>query len=88
VALHVHPRASRERVGGLHGNALRIHVTEPATDGRANRAVERALARALGVPASGVELVSGTRGRAKRARVAGEPGALADRLLALARATP
>jgi uncharacterized protein YggU (UPF0235/DUF167 family) len=62
----VKPAASRARVGGRYGeDALVVAVTEPAVDGRATAAALRALARALGVPAGDVVLVSGATSRTK-----------------------
>jgi len=82
--VHVQPRSARPSVGGLHGDALRVRVAEPPSDGRANQAVSRALAEALDVPARCVELASGARGRRKWLRIQGDPAALEQRLLGLA----
>ncbi len=54
-------------------------VTAPAAEGAANRAITRALARALGLPPSAVVLVAGERARDKVLEVAGvEAGRLAE----------
>jgi uncharacterized protein (TIGR00251 family) len=82
--IHVSPRAARERVGGLRGDALRVAVCEPPVEGEANAACVRALAGALGVSRSAVELDPGAKGRRKRVRVRGEPEALAAALRGLA----
>lgn len=82
--IHVTPRAARERVGGLHGGALRVAVREPPVEGAANDACARALARALGVGRAAVGLDPCAKGRRKRVRVAGDPAALEERLRALA----
>jgi uncharacterized protein YggU (UPF0235/DUF167 family) len=78
------PRAARERVGGCHGDALRVSVTEPPVGGAANEACARALARALGVARRDVEIDAAARGRRKRVRVTGAAEALARRLEQLA----
>lgn len=82
--VHVRPGASRDRVGGMHGDALALRVREAPREGRANDGVRRVLARALGVPARDVQLASGQRSRRKRVRVEGPGDALATRLEALA----
>jgi len=82
--IHVTPRASRERVGGLHGDALRVAVREPPVEGAANAACVRALARALHLGRDAVALDPGARGRRKLVRVAGNPEALDAALRALA----
>ncbi len=82
--IHVTPRASREQVGSLHGDALRVRVCAPPSEGEANAACVRALARALEVKAKDVDLDPGARGRRKRVRIQGEAGVLESRLRALA----
>jgi len=82
--IHVTPRASRVRVSGRRGDALRVAVTAPPLEGRANAACVEALAEAFQVARSAVTLEAGARGRRKRVRVAGPRDALARRLEALA----
>jgi uncharacterized protein (TIGR00251 family) len=68
-AVRVKPGTRREAVGGHHpgayGPALVVAVTAPAVDGKANQAVRSALARAFGVRARDVLIVSGERSRDK-----------------------
>jgi uncharacterized protein (TIGR00251 family) len=85
--VHVTPRARSARVGGLHGDALRVAVAAAPEGGAANRACIESLAEALGVRRADVSLESGARGRRKRIRVAGDPQRLAAALRAFARST-
>ena len=80
-AVRVKPGAARARVGGCYGDppALVVAVTEPAVDGRANDAVLRALARAVGVRPSRVEIASGRTARNKAVRFLDGPADLDDR---------
>jgi uncharacterized protein len=48
-----------------------VRVTRPPTDGEANRAAQRLVARALRLPPSALELVAGARSRHKRFNVEG-----------------
>lgn len=82
-AVHVRPRSRREQAGGSRGGALGVRVRVPPADGQANRAVCRVLAEALGVPASAVQLIGGTRSRQKRVRIEGPARELAARVSAL-----
>jgi uncharacterized protein YggU (UPF0235/DUF167 family) len=82
--IHVTPRAAHERVGGVHGGALRVAVREPPVEGEANAGCVRALARALGVGRADVGLDPAAKGRRKRVQVAGDPQALEGRLRGLA----
>ena len=69
LMLRVSPKAGSDRIGGVHNGALKVAVTAPPDKGRANDAVIRLLAKALGVPPSGIELVSGATSRDKKVRL-------------------
>lgn len=84
--IHVVPRAKRPAVAGCHGDALRVAVAAPPADGLANAACVRALAKALGVRRSEVELDRGSKARRKRVRVTGKSAVLSARLGELAAA--
>ncbi len=66
LKVSVAPGASREGIVGAYGDALKVAVREPPEKGRANEAVERLLAEALGVRKGDVAVV---RGRASRSKV-------------------
>ncbi|MEN8183934.1 MAG: DUF167 domain-containing protein [Myxococcota bacterium] len=53
------PGASRDAIAGWLGDALKIRVTAPAERGKANAAVERLVAGALGVPPRSARVVAG-----------------------------
>lgn len=73
--VHLQPRAARNEVAGLHGEALKIRVTAPPVDGLANKALCAYLADLLGVAAGRVNIQSGHTGRDKLVRVEGKKGA-------------
>ena len=95
IAVKVQPKSRRPGVGGTvpiadrpgsepgFGARLCIAVAEPAEEGRANRAVCAALARALDLRADAVSLVAGAGSRDKVLYAAGDPAALAARLARL-----
>ncbi|MFO0621978.1 MAG: DUF167 domain-containing protein [Polyangia bacterium] len=83
VDVWVAPRASRDSIGGLHGDRVKVAVSAPPVDGAANEAVRIALAKALGVAKSHVEVVSGQKGRQKTLAVSGDPGLLSAKAKAL-----
>lgn len=82
LSLHVQPGARRTGLAGEHGGRLKLAVSAPATDGRANEAVLALVADVAGVPRRSVKLLSGASARDKRVRIAGDPAALLARLLA------
>lgn len=60
VALKVVPGSTREGIAGWLGDALKVRVRAPAEAGRANAAVVRVVAEALGLPGDAVRIASGT----------------------------
>jgi uncharacterized protein (TIGR00251 family) len=70
LRVQVQPRASREEFAGLHGDALKIRLTAPPVDGKANTALIAFLANAFGVAKREVTLLQGETGRSKLVRVA------------------
>lgn len=71
--VHVRPGARATHVGGSHDGLLAVKVAAPPADGQANEAVCRAVAAALGVRPTAVELVRGASSRRKRLRIEGDP---------------
>jgi len=69
--VQVLPRASREAIEGEYADALRIRLTAPPMDDRANGALTRLLAERLNVPRAAVRIVAGEKSRRKRVIVAG-----------------
>ena len=71
LMLHIQPRASRDEICGPHGDRLKIRITAPPIDGRANSHLCRFLATQFGVAQSSVSLLSGGSGREKQVRIDG-----------------
>ena len=69
--VQVVPRASRDRLGPVHGDRLKVQLTAPPVDGAANEALVELLAKALGRRRGDVAIVRGHTGRKKTIRVAG-----------------
>lgn len=55
----VQARARREEIVGEHGGALKIRLTAPPVEGRANQACCAFLAKRLKVPRASVKIVAG-----------------------------
>lgn len=75
LRLWVQPGAKRSGWAGVHGERLKVKVAAPAAENRANRELIRFLAKALGIPAGRVELVSGQTSRGKTVRLQDVPAA-------------
>ena len=74
LEIRVRPNASRNKVGGTAGDPpkLVVAVQAPAVDGKANQAVIKELANALGLRARDFTIVFGELGRDKRLLVNGD----------------
>ena len=84
IALRVQPRARRNQVDGVaampDGVALKVAVTAPPEDGKANAAVIALLAKAWGQPKSAFTVVAGAADRRKIIHLQGDPARLMQAL--------
>lgn len=71
LSVHVQTRSSRDGIAGLHGDRLKLRITAPAVEGRANARLLHYLSKLFGVPRTRVRLESGEGSRSKRIRVVG-----------------
>jgi len=71
LTLHIQPGAKKTEFAGLHGDALKIRLAAPPVDGKANEALIKFVAEALGLPKSAVNLKSGQTSRHKVLEVSG-----------------
>lgn len=70
-AVRVVPRAARSEIVGAMDGAVKIRLASPPVDGAANAELIKLFAKALGVPKSDVEIVSGHASKSKHLRIAG-----------------
>ncbi|MGH8373404.1 MAG: DUF167 domain-containing protein [Gammaproteobacteria bacterium] len=81
VRVRVQPGARNTGVTGVVNGELRLRLSAPATDGRANDMLREFLAERLGTALSRVHIVRGMTSRSKTVAILGaqcEPGGLAD----------
>jgi uncharacterized protein (TIGR00251 family) len=71
LPVRAQPGARKAGVLGEQGRALKVAVTAPAEDGRANKALTQTLRELLGLKRSQVELVSGPTSRDKKFLIRG-----------------
>jgi uncharacterized protein (TIGR00251 family) len=81
LKIHLLPRASRDEICGLHGDAIRVRVTAPPVEGRANMALQRFIAAKLSLSSSQVEIIAGKRSREKILRITGISRAAVEKAL-------
>ena len=70
-SVKVHPRAKKNAITGELGDALKLSLTAPPLERRANEACIEFFAKLLKVPRSSVTIASGQTGRIKVIRVIG-----------------
>ena len=69
--VRVQPRAKKNAITGAIGEAVKIALTAPAIEGRANEACIEFLAKLLDVPRSSITIAAGQSSRNKVIRIAG-----------------
>ncbi|RZU41957.1 DUF167 domain-containing protein [Edaphobacter modestus] len=75
VTVRIHPGAKKDAVTGTHAGAVKIALSAPPIDGRANEALIAFVAEQLHLPRSRVALLSGASSRSKVLRIAGKSAA-------------
>jgi uncharacterized protein len=70
-AVKVHPRAKKNAITGELGDMIKVSITAPPADGKANQACIELFADLLKVPRSSVTIASGQNSRNKVIRVTG-----------------
>ena len=71
ITVRVTPRASRDVIEGEFQGMLKVRLTAPPVEDRANAALVRLLAARLNVPRSAVRILAGEKGRVKRVEISG-----------------
>src|ERR1700704_2665339 len=81
-AIKVHPRARMNAITGIVGDALKLALTAPPVDGKANQAVIEFFADLFAIPRSSVTIASGETNRNKVIRISGLSRAALEKRLA------
>nr|WP_108944249.1 DUF167 family protein YggU [Shewanella halifaxensis] len=69
LQLYIQPKASRDQIVGLHGEEIKIAITAPPVDGKANAHLTKYLSKAFKVPKGDIEILKGQMGRHKQVRI-------------------
>jgi uncharacterized protein len=80
-AIKVHPRARKNAITGKVGDALKLSLTAPPVEGKANQAVIEFFADLFAIPRSSVTIASGETSRKKIVRIAGVSKPAAEQTL-------
>ncbi len=71
MKIKVQPRASRNKIAGTIGDALKVMLTAPPVDGEANAACIEFFSDLLGIPKRDIEILTGHTGRNKTIKLYG-----------------
>jgi len=71
IQVQIQPRSSKNEITGLHNGRLKIKISAPPVNGKANQALIEFIAKALGVSKSKVEIVKGHTSKFKTLKVSG-----------------
>ncbi len=71
VKVYLQPKSSRNEVVGPYRDGIKVKVTAPPVEGKANEALVRFLAKELGVAPSDIEIIKGHHSREKMLKVSG-----------------
>ena len=66
---HLQPKASSDDIAGVHGDRLKIRITAPPIDGKANDHIIKWFSKLFKVPKSDIEILQGELGRQKTVRI-------------------
>ena len=81
-SVRVHPRAKKTAITGELGDSLKLAITAPPVEGKANEACIEFFAKLLKVPRSSVTIAAGLSSRSKVIRIVGlSAGQVRDRLI-------
>lgn len=69
LRLYIQPKASRDKIVGLHGEEIKIAITAPPVDGKANAHLTKYLAKQFKVAKGLVNIEKGELGRHKQVRI-------------------
>lgn len=77
LRVYIQPKASGDEIVGLHGDYLKVRITAPPIEGKANAHLLKYLAEVFGVRRHQIEITAGKKGRHKQLRIQ-EPSRLPD----------
>ena len=81
--VRVYPGASKNEIVGVQEDALKIRISAPPVEGKANKALINFLAKQFRVKKSEIEIVSGVTSRAKTIHIVGEGAEIEKRIQTL-----
>lgn len=82
LRLYIQPKASRDKIMGIHDNEIKIAITAPPVDGQANQHLTKFLAKQFKVAKGSIIIEKGELGRHKQVKVL-QPSIIPDEIAVL-----
>ena len=71
IQVQIQPRSSKDQIIGIHNGRLKIKISAPPVDGKANQNLIEFIAKAFGVSKSKIEIVKGRTSKLKTLKISG-----------------
>lgn len=71
LKIKVEPRSSKSGIVGPYGDALKVKLTSPPVEGKANKELIEVLAKEFGIHKSDIEIISGQSSKNKTVKITG-----------------
>jgi uncharacterized protein (TIGR00251 family) len=71
IKIKVEPRSSKSGVMGRYGDSLKVKLTSPPVEGKANKELVEVLSKAFGIKKIDIEIISGKNSKNKLVKLAG-----------------
>jgi len=85
IKIYLQPKASKNEIVGPYRDGIKVRVTAPPVEGKANEALIRFLAKKFGISPSCIEIIKGLHSREKTLRIS---ATVLDELPDFSRKTP
>jgi len=73
LKVYLQPKSSKNEIVGPYRDGIKIKVTAPPNEGKANEALIRLLGKEFGISPSSIEIIKGHHSREKTLKVLGVP---------------
>ncbi|MCZ6790449.1 MAG: DUF167 domain-containing protein [Candidatus Dadabacteria bacterium] len=71
IQVQIQPGSSKDQIIGLHNGRLKIKISAPPVDGKANQNLIEFISKALGVSKSKIEILKGRTSKLKTLKISG-----------------
>ncbi len=71
IEVLIQPRSSRDEIAGIHDGRLKIKISAPPIEGKANERLTEVIGKVFGVPKSSVDIVRGKSSKIKTLKIYG-----------------